>query len=515
MDKQNLALLQKTAWRFLTEPNSLWVRVLKGKYGVSDDVITYAKTADHRNARWSYSWKSLVIALRKLADGLIWRVADGSSIYFWTDNWLGTPIVDQLPPGFHITNISAKVNEFLDSNGSWDSSSIFSQVPVDIALQIFGYPLPRVQNQKDRQIWRLTSNGSFTSKSAYVDLLPSYPNNFSKLGWIWHLPAPSRWLHFLWLVCRNRLPTNELRQRWGISSNASCPVCNASEETILHVLRDCDQARNTWKKLVPSLLWDSFFSGTLSVWLNYNLLEDGSKFGLELDWRCIFITAIWRIWSVRCQSTFQFLENFAFNDLLHQNILQTASELYLNCCSKSSSVHKSSLVGWSPTTEGFVKLNTDGAAQGNPGISGAGGLIRSHSGDWLVGFRAHLGYCSNIVAELQAVRLGLLLAWHEGFRHVICEIDARVVLDLIQNADVDLHPLGCLISDIQSLKKRNWSCSFSHVLREGNFSADALAKSGCSMDLDFEVLRDPPNFMVSLLQADKWGVQYPRGFKLS
>ncbi|XVF12877.1 hypothetical protein REPUB_Repub08aG0157800 [Reevesia pubescens] len=55
---------------------------------------------------------------------------------------------------------------------------------------------------------------------------------------------------------------------------------------------------------------------------------------------------------------------------------------------------------------------------------------------------------------------------------------------------------------------------FSHVLREGNFSANALAKSDCSMDLDFEVLRDPPNFMVALIQVDKLGVQYPRGFKI-
>ncbi|XVF31676.1 hypothetical protein REPUB_Repub17cG0011900 [Reevesia pubescens] len=107
-----------------------------------------------------------------------------------------------------------------------------------------------------------------------------------------------------------------------------------------------------------------------------------------------------------------------------------------------------------------------------------------------------------------------MLAWNEGFRHVISKIDAIVVLDLIQNANTDMHPLGCLISDIQSQGKK-LVLLFSHVLREDNFSVDTLAKSGCSMDLDFEVLRDPSNFMVALLQADKWGVQYPRGFKIS
>ncbi|XVE96173.1 hypothetical protein REPUB_Repub02eG0198900 [Reevesia pubescens] len=49
----------------------------------------------------------------------------------------------------------------------------------------------------------------------------------------------------------------------------------------------------------------------------------------------------------------------------------------------------------------------------------------------------------------------------------------------------------------------DWSCSFSHVLREGNFCADLLAKSGCEIDLDFEVLREPPFFMAAFLKADK------------
>lgn len=58
-----------------------------------------------------------------------------------------------------------------------------------------------------------------------------------------------------------------------------------------------------------------------------------------------------------------------------------------------------------------MRLNTDGASKGNPGLSGAGGLIRSSDGKWLIGFQASLGCCSKTVAEIQALRLGLLLAW--------------------------------------------------------------------------------------------------------
>lgn len=54
-----------------------------------------------------------------------------------------------------------------------------------------------------------------------------------------------------------------------------------------------------------------------------------------------------------------------------------------------------------------MKLNTDGASLGNPGVAGAGGVIRDASGDWLVGFMLHLGVCSNMVAEMEAARFGL------------------------------------------------------------------------------------------------------------
>lgn len=30
---------------------------------------------------------------------------------------------------------------------------IFSQVPMDVALKILGYPLPRLANMKDTYIW--------------------------------------------------------------------------------------------------------------------------------------------------------------------------------------------------------------------------------------------------------------------------------------------------------------------------------------------------------------------------
>uniref|UniRef100_A0A7C8ZGN9 RNase H type-1 domain-containing protein n=1 Tax=Opuntia streptacantha TaxID=393608 RepID=A0A7C8ZGN9_OPUST len=67
-------------------------------------------------------------------------------------------------------------------------------------------------------------------------------------------------------------------------------------------------------------------------------------------------------------------------------------------------------VRWVPPSEGWVALNTDGAARGNPGPAGAGGVIRGERGEWIAGFSEHLGRCSSLKAELRAVLRGLRLA---------------------------------------------------------------------------------------------------------
>lgn len=135
-------------------------------------------------------------------------------------------------------------------------------------------------------------------------------------------------------------------------------------------------------------------------------------------------------------------------------------------------------------------------------MAGAGGLVRDSTGKWLVGFMVHRGVCSNMVAEMEAVRFGLNLAWEEGYRNIVCEVDALVALELFATADVSVHPLGSLIADVRQLRSRGWSCTFSHTLREGNFCADHLAKEACSLDEDFEVLREPPLPLVPLFVAD-------------
>lgn len=61
------------------------------------------------------------------------------------------------------------------------------------------------------------------------------------------------------------------------------------------------------------------------------------------------------------------------------------------------------LVRWEAPPEGWVTLNTDGAAKGNLGPAEAGGVLRDEKGGWRGGFSENLGRCLAVKAEIRAV----------------------------------------------------------------------------------------------------------------
>lgn len=69
------------------------------------------------------------------------------------------------------------------------------------------------------------------------------------------------------------------------------------------------------------------------------------------------------------------------------------------------------LVGWVAPLAGWIKVNTDGASRGNPGLATAGGVLRDGEGNWLGGFGLNIGRCTAPLVELWGVFYGLYLAW--------------------------------------------------------------------------------------------------------
>lgn len=63
---------------------------------------------------------------------------------------------------------------------------------------------------------------------------------------------------------------------------------------------------------------------------------------------------------------------------------------------------------------------------------------------------------------------------------------------LVAKVPVMFHPYATVIGAIQSLQRREWEVTFTHVLREGNAVADVFAKLGATSTGAFVVHEHPP-----------------------
>ena len=76
---------------------------------------------------------------------------------------------------------------------------------------------------------------------------------------------------------------------------------------------------------------------------------------------------------------------------------------------------------------GWFKLNTNGSSIQHRGFPG-GGLIRDAFGNWVIRFSSRFDFTSSIIAELSALRHGLVMAKNIGVAKTVVELDAKVVV---------------------------------------------------------------------------------------
>ena len=358
-------------------------------------------------------------------------------------------------------------------------------------------------------LWKFSKNGEFSTKSAYRIANQSENNVVQFSGqWIWKLDIVPKIINFLWLCLHGSIPVKEVLAGRGINCDALCPLCREQNESILHLLRDCVFARNLWHKLeVPPTHVLSFTDG-LEAWLKANCLSEVRHKG-GIPWCTLFLYTVWSLWRNRNSVVF---ENSVPNSTLEKICLSQAKEFHF-CVSKVNQAAPRIWIPikWSKPPHGWCKLNTDGASFGNPGKAGGGGLIRDSEGRWLKGFSRAIGHTTSVVAELWAVRDGLNLAIQLGISCLEVELDAKIVVELLENNDSTNFKFSPVLHDCRYLLTRFTQVRVAHVYREVNRCADFLAKHGCCLRVDFAMYDTPPSVELDrLLLADVNGLYYYR-----
>ncbi|GKV23781.1 hypothetical protein SLEP1_g33477 [Rubroshorea leprosula] len=287
-----------------------------------------------------------------------------------------------------------------------------------------------------------------------------------------------------------------------------CPRCRNGPETLTHIFRECQYAALFWNSIIPQSISTYNQNLDFKSWIKVNVGVHNSP-PSSSTWPTVFSYAVWSIWYSRNQLVHD-NKHISIFDLKCSTLDRAQEFIRLQPALTTFQPKTIVSVGWSPPSPGFAKLNTDGSALTNPGIAGAGGLLRDHLGRWMVGFSRSIGWTTSIAAELWAIRDGLEIAAGKGISKTIVETDSKVAVLLIESIDTTLHSLGTLISDCRWLLRLFTDARISHIYREANAAADFLAKLGSTSANDFVLYEESPPGLSSILYHDLIGTSFPR-----
>lgn len=319
------------------------------------------------------------------------------------------PLISHATSQVSSADIIKSVWDYTDGRGGWKWEELSNLLPPAIILKIRAIPSFPEADYPDTMILRGSTNGKFSTKSAYA-LLDDLPPNGEEDKWrvLWKMKGLPKTKYFLWLARQDRLLTNKVRITRQITTDGRCHACSFDMEDGLHVLRDCPAARDICLALIPPEHHQQFFSLSLSDWIDFNLNGDMNGTYEISSWQILFGQTTWALWTWRNKAIFD--PNFVKPNNPIELILMKAREiedcLRLESCSPFK---QQRLISWTFPPTGWVKLNTDGSVKGSSGEAAGGGLIRDETGRWMVRFGVNIGICTVTVAELWALFHGLSL----------------------------------------------------------------------------------------------------------
>ena len=130
-------------------------------------------------------------------------------------------------------------------------------------------------------------------------------------------------------------------------------------------------------------------------------------------------------------------------------------------------------------------------------------MLRNHNGDFLA---ATCHYFPNVVdpeaTEILACRWALQVAAEIHATRVHLELDAQVVVNMLQQSTRNVSAAGPWIQEVKALLGSFVDCKISWVRRSANIAAHKLAKVGIGDELCKVWLGVPPEFVLHVIADD-------------
>ncbi|KAK9037917.1 hypothetical protein V6N11_022816 [Hibiscus sabdariffa] len=315
-------------------------------------------------------------------------------------------------------------------------------------------------------------SGAFSVKSAYIQLAQDdWDIKDAKWKMLWGLHVPERIKYFLWLSLHGRILTNENRCIRHLCEDPVCSICASSDESILHVLRDCQSTATLWSSIISRQQLREFFHLEIADWILYNLNSRCLLEGSNIPWNIFFAVLVWQIWKRRNSIVFSDVDipNMVLLSHCRSWSHHIISTIPMPLHGPRSTLHEN--IQWQPASSDFCTLNVDGAVALPSSLGTAGGLIRNNA------------------VQLQS--------------------DCAEAVALLSSPLLEFHDLS-LARAIACLLQRSWVVDFVQIRREANFVADSLAKLTTNSDGSVRIFCDPPPLCIFALDRDLYSPPYVR-----
>ncbi|CAN0900153.1 Putative ribonuclease H protein At1g65750 [Linum grandiflorum] len=283
------------------------------------------------------------------------------------------------------------------------------------------------------------------------------------------------------MASHNRLLTNEERGRRHLTNQVFCSLCLNHTESCIHILRDCQFARQVWNKVLPQVITGAELSKDWSTWLDTHIRHREDTHSL------MFGVGVWLLWRARNKRLFEQTTE-TYMEVAHRcdywvALITSSWKTGQLDREVRSLTRQTQLIGWRPCDEGWFTLSTDGSLRSPTRLAAVGGVIRTDTGRFVEAFAANLGSCSITRAEMRAIFDGLQLSWTLGIRRIQIQSDLMVVVTILAKDSELGNQHAALVLQFKELCSRQWEVHLSHIYREVNNAADYLANLGHSLSL--------------------------------
>ncbi|KAK3217683.1 hypothetical protein Dsin_011653 [Dipteronia sinensis] len=182
------------------------------------------------------------------------------------------------------------------------------------------------------------------------------------------------------------------------------------KENLRHLFLDCPFVLG---------LWD-----VVSSTFGHKLKLDGTCLNLwQETMRVVFTTQLKALWRVDS------LQSGTMKTSVDE--LQTLHRLHVS--GRPPKAPRILEVNWHPPPLGCLKVNTDEAAFGSPGLAGCAGVFRTCRGFVKGCFVIPIGVCFAFKAELATAVHAIDYAWTFGWRRLWLESDSTFVVDALRS----------------------------------------------------------------------------------